>query len=137
MPTETDAELASRLAREAGARLVELREQLWRDGAHSWDVMDSGDAASQRFLADELARHRPDDAVLSEEGVEDPRRFDRDRVWIDHRGQTVARYIRSYDRGLWFPPPLLRPEPSAAPVARLVAPTVAPPELTDYAELCA
>jgi 3'(2'), 5'-bisphosphate nucleotidase len=82
MPAETDAELASRLAREAGERLVELREQMWRDGAHSWDVMDSGDAASQRFLAAELARHRPDDAVLSEEGVEDPRRFDRDRVWI-------------------------------------------------------
>jgi hypothetical protein len=65
-------------------------------------------------------------------------RFDRDRVWIDHRGQTVARYIRSYDRGRWFPPPQLRPEPpAAAPVARLVAPQVAPPELADYAELCA
>jgi len=65
-------------------------------------------------------------------------RFDRDRVWIEHRGQTIARYIRSYDRGRWFPPPQLRPEPpAAAPVARLVVPQVAPPELTDYAELCA
>ena len=65
-------------------------------------------------------------------------RFDRDRVWIAHRGKTVARYIRSYDRGLWFPPPLLRPEPPApAAAARLVVPPVAPPELTDYAELCA
>ena len=82
MPAETDAELASRLAQEAGERLVELRERMWREGAHSWDVMDGGDAASHRFLVDELARHRPDDAVLSEEGVEDPRRFDRDRVWI-------------------------------------------------------
>ena len=82
MPPETDAELAARLAREAGTHLVELRERMWSEGAHSWDVMDGGDAASQRFLADELARHRPDDAVLSEEGVEDPRRFDRDRVWI-------------------------------------------------------
>ena len=26
-------------------------------------------------------------------------RFDRDRVWIVHRGETVARYPRSYDRG--------------------------------------
>jgi len=65
-------------------------------------------------------------------------RFDRDRVWIDHRGQTVARYIRRYDRGLWFPPPMLRPEPPpVAAVAHLVVPAVAPPELTDYAELCA
>jgi transposase len=65
-------------------------------------------------------------------------RFDRDRVWICHRGQTVARYIRSYDRGRWFPPPQLRPEPpAAAPVARFVVPQVAPPELADYAELCA
>jgi hypothetical protein len=65
-------------------------------------------------------------------------RFDRDRVWICHRGEIVARYIRSYDRGLWFPPPVLRPEPpAAAPVVRWVVPAVAPPELADYAELCA
>jgi hypothetical protein len=65
-------------------------------------------------------------------------RFDRDRVWICHRGETAARYIRSYDRGRWFPPPQLRPEPPvAAPVAQLVVPAVAPPELSDYAELCA
>ena len=67
-------------------------------------------------------------------------RFDRDRVWIVHRGQHVARYVRSYDRGLWFPPPQLRPEPPAptAPVAQLVvAPAITPPELSDYAELCA
>ena len=44
--------------------------------------MDHGDTSSQRFLADELARLRPDDAVLSEEGLEDPRRFEQDRVWI-------------------------------------------------------
>ena len=44
--------------------------------------MDGGDTASQRFLADELERVRPDDAVLSEEGLEDPRRFVVDRVWI-------------------------------------------------------
>jgi transposase len=64
-------------------------------------------------------------------------RFDRDRVWISHRGQTVARYPRSYDRGGWFPPPRLRPEPPPAPVARPVIAAVAPPELSDYAELCA
>ncbi|MDQ3737836.1 MAG: 3'(2'),5'-bisphosphate nucleotidase CysQ [Actinomycetota bacterium] len=80
--TETDAQLASRLATEAGVRLVELRQRMWAAGAVSWEVMDGGDMASHLFLADELAIARPDDAVLSEEGVEDPRRFEVDRVWI-------------------------------------------------------
>jgi hypothetical protein len=65
-------------------------------------------------------------------------RFDRDQVWILHRGQEVARYRRSYEQGLWLPPPILRPEPPAAP-APVLPPSiaVAPPELADYAELCA
>ncbi len=79
---ETDAELAIRLAAQAGRGLLVVREQLVDGGAHPWQVMDGGDTASQRFLADELTRLRPDDAVLSEEGLEDPRRFTVDRVWI-------------------------------------------------------
>ena len=61
---------------------MELRDRMWKDGAHTWQVMDGGDTSSQRFISDELQRLRPDDAVLSEEGLEDPRRFTRDRVWI-------------------------------------------------------
>jgi hypothetical protein len=65
-------------------------------------------------------------------------RFDRDRVWIAHRGGVVARYVRSYDRGQWFPPPRLRPEPPPpAELVALRAPAAAAPELADYAELCA
>jgi transposase len=64
--------------------------------------------------------------------------FDRDRVWIAHRGQEVARYRRSYEQGLWLPPPIMRPEPPAAPPPlELPRVAVTPPELTDYAELCA
>jgi 3'(2'), 5'-bisphosphate nucleotidase len=44
--------------------------------------MDTGDLSSHRFLVDALQAARPGDAVLSEEGVEDPRRFAVDRVWI-------------------------------------------------------
>ncbi len=64
--------------------------------------------------------------------------FDRDQVWIVHRGQEIARYERSYEQGVWLPPPIIRPEPPAVPPP-LVLPrlTVAPPELADYAELCA
>ena len=79
---ETDAQLATRLAVEAGQLLVNVRSELTGAGAPSWQLMDSGDLASHRFLVDELARCRPDDAVLSEEGLEDPRRFTADRVWI-------------------------------------------------------
>jgi 3'(2'), 5'-bisphosphate nucleotidase len=83
MPSpESDAQLASRLAREAGAVLLALREQMHTDGASTYDIKNAGDAASQRFLAEQLAEHRPDDAVLSEEGKEDTRRYDADRVWI-------------------------------------------------------
>jgi transposase len=64
-------------------------------------------------------------------------RFDRDQVWICHRGVEVARYARSYEQGVWLPPPIMRPEPPAAPPPVLAQSTVAPPELADYAELCA
>jgi transposase len=65
-------------------------------------------------------------------------RFDRDQVWIVHRGVEVARYGRSYEQGVWLPPPSMRAEPPTAPppviLPRIV---VAAPELADYAELCA
>ena len=79
---ESDTELATRLAGEAGVLLVELRQDLQARGMPQWDVMDHGDAAGHRFIADELRAHRPHDAVLDEEGAEDPRRFEADRVWI-------------------------------------------------------
>ncbi len=63
--------------------------------------------------------------------------FDRDQVWISHRGVEVARYRRSYEQGVWLPPPIMRPEPPSARRRSLLPPiTVAPPELADYAELC-
>ena len=65
-------------------------------------------------------------------------RFDRDQVWIVHRGQEVARYPRSYEQGLWLPPPITRLDPpTVQPSVVLPQLTVAPPELADYAELCA
>jgi 3'(2'), 5'-bisphosphate nucleotidase len=80
--SETDAELAVRLAIEAGRQLVEIRGQMFDDGLGHWEVMDTGDMVSHQFIGAELARLRPDDPVLDEEGKEDPRRFGADRVWI-------------------------------------------------------
>jgi hypothetical protein len=65
-------------------------------------------------------------------------RWDRDRVWIEHRGQRVGDYERSYLAGTWQPAPRLRPEPpTPARLAPVASPAVIPPELGDYAALCA
>ena len=82
MSTESDAQLATRLAVEAGHVLLGVREELNGRGAPSWQVMDNGDLAAHRFLLKALTEAHPGDAVLSEEGVEDPRRFSTNRVWI-------------------------------------------------------
>lgn len=65
-------------------------------------------------------------------------RWDRDRVWVEHQGQRVADYTRSYEHGIWQPAPRMRPEPPpAAELVPISGPAIVPPELFDYAELCA
>jgi hypothetical protein len=62
----------------------------------------------------------------------------REAVWISHRGSEVARYARSYEPGSWQPPPRMRPEPPPLPVPQEInLPDVPPPELAEYAALCA
>ena len=80
--TASDADLARRLAVEAGQLLVQVREEMTARNASSWQVMDTGDIASHRSLVEQLRITRPDDAVLSEEGADDPRRATAERVWI-------------------------------------------------------
>ena len=65
-------------------------------------------------------------------------RADRDFVWLAHRGREVARYRRSHEPGSWQPAPRPRPKPPQplAP-ARIAVPPAVPPELSDYAALCA
>jgi 3'(2'), 5'-bisphosphate nucleotidase len=77
-----DHRLASVLAVEAGRLLVELRDRSDAGERFSGGVGDAGDVAAHRFLVRRLSEERPDDAVLSEEGVDDPRRLHADRVWI-------------------------------------------------------
>jgi 3'(2'), 5'-bisphosphate nucleotidase len=75
-----DHELAAELATRAGELLLTVREE-YAD-AEQRERKDAGDSRSQAFLAAELGRARPDDAVLSEEAVDDPARLRADRVWI-------------------------------------------------------
>ncbi|MBX5486950.1 MAG: 3'(2'),5'-bisphosphate nucleotidase CysQ [Mycolicibacterium hassiacum] len=76
----TDHEVAARLATEAGRLLLAVRDEL--AGASEVERKAAGDKRSHDFLMSALAAERPDDAVLSEEGVDDPRRLAAERVWI-------------------------------------------------------
>lgn len=82
MVNENDHQLAARLAREAGEVLVALRHQMFQDRRPTWQVRDEGDMVSHHYLVDALAKARPDDAVLSEEGRDHPNRLRADRVWV-------------------------------------------------------
>jgi 3'(2'), 5'-bisphosphate nucleotidase len=77
---DTDHEVAARLATEAGELLLAVREEL--ADATAADRKTAGDKRSHDYLMEALARERPDDAVLSEEGVDDPVRLSAQRVWI-------------------------------------------------------
>jgi 3'(2'), 5'-bisphosphate nucleotidase len=76
--TADDHLLARELAGQAGRRLLELRSR----GGEPDLLRKAGDRLSHEFLAAELAARRPADAVLSEEGADDPARLAADRVWI-------------------------------------------------------
>jgi 3'(2'), 5'-bisphosphate nucleotidase len=73
-----DHALAADLAERAGHLLLTLRAR----GGDPDALRNAGDRQSHEFLMAELARERPDDAVLSEEGIDDKARLAADRVWI-------------------------------------------------------
>lgn len=75
-----DHELARQLADEAGAELLRLRAE--RGFADPKSLRDEADQLSHRLLVKRLSETRPGDAVLSEEGKDDPARLDSRRVWI-------------------------------------------------------
>jgi 3'(2'), 5'-bisphosphate nucleotidase len=73
-----DHRLAHDLAAQAGDLLLALRA----DGGDPRELRDAGDRRSHEFLASQLSELRPGDAVLSEEGRDNPARLAADRVWI-------------------------------------------------------
>lgn len=72
MKTMDDHTVAATLAAEAGALLLEIRDE---GGA-------AGDEQANELLLRRLKELRPHDAVLSEESADNPIRLGRDRVWI-------------------------------------------------------
>lgn len=75
-----DHEVAAQLAGHAGELLLAVRDELSQ--ATEGERKAAGDKRSHDFLMDALARERPGDAVLSEEGADDPVRLQARRVWI-------------------------------------------------------
>jgi 3'(2'), 5'-bisphosphate nucleotidase len=74
----SDEELARYLAEAAGALLVRLRET----PGEPEQLRSMGDRESHTWLMEQLAVLCPGDAVLSEEGADDPARLAAERVWI-------------------------------------------------------
>ena len=71
-----------RLAHDLAARAGDLLLALRADGGDPRELRDAGDRRSHEFLASQLSELRPGDAVLSEEGRDNPARLAADRVWI-------------------------------------------------------
>ena len=76
----TDHGLAARLATQAGQLLLQTRQEF--ANATASERKAAGDKRSHDFLMHALTSERPGDAVLSEEGIDDPARLSKDRVWI-------------------------------------------------------
>ncbi|MCW2688343.1 MAG: 3-phosphoadenosine 5-phosphosulfate 3-phosphatase [Mycobacterium sp.] len=76
----TDAALAAELAHDAGELLLTVRDEV---GFYDpYDLGDAGDKRANVLILDRLKVERPDDAVLSEEAVDDLARLRSGRVWI-------------------------------------------------------
>lgn len=74
-----DADLARRLAVEAGRLLMRLRDN---EDTDAKALGSEGDRAANTLILDALRRERPDDAILSEEETADPARLKSSRIWI-------------------------------------------------------
>jgi 3'(2'), 5'-bisphosphate nucleotidase len=76
--TESDEQLAERIATAAGAILLALRSE----GLEGKVLGQAGDAAANAMLCRELGAARPADAILSEEEKDSAARLAHRRVWI-------------------------------------------------------
>ena len=145
----TDHELAALLATEAGRLLLDVRAE-FADAA-AQDRKDAGDKRSHDFLMAALAAERPDDAVLSEEGIDDPVRLSAQRVWIVdpldgtrefseldrtdwavhvalwEAGELVAGAVALPAQGITLATPSVAAPPPAPPVPRIVVSRTRPP----------
>jgi 3'(2'), 5'-bisphosphate nucleotidase len=145
----TDHDVAARLAAAAGRLLLEVRIELAE--ATAGERKAAGDKRSHDFLMEALAVERPGDAVLSEEGADDPVRLSADRVWIVdpldgtrefselgrddwavhvalwQAGELVAGAVALPAQGITLATPSVGPLPPAPDTPRIVVSRTRPP----------
>ncbi|WP_139589114.1 3'(2'),5'-bisphosphate nucleotidase CysQ [Mycobacterium ulcerans] len=146
-----DHAVAAWLATEAGRLLLGVREEF--AAAEGAQRKAAGDKRSHDFLMDKLAAERPGDAVLSEEGADDPVRLRSERVWIAdpldgtrefselgrvdwavhvalwQAGQLVAGAVALPAQGITLATPHVEPPPAAPDRPRIVVSRTRPPAI--------
>lgn len=82
----TDAELSLDVAREAGRLLIDVRRSFGALDPHDRErsrlLRDTADREAHLLIERRLASARPEDVLLSEEGIGDDTRLSAARVWI-------------------------------------------------------
>jgi 3'(2'), 5'-bisphosphate nucleotidase len=73
---------AARIATLAGEALLEIRNRMVAEGTTSGMLKYAGDRSGHELIVRELAAQFPDDAVLSEEGLDHDERLSAPRTWI-------------------------------------------------------
>ncbi len=141
-----DSELAAELATRAGDLLLGVRVEF--ADAEVAERKAAGDTRSHEFLMEALSAARPDDAVLSEEGADDPIRLRSERVWIVdpldgtrefseldrddwavhvalwEAGELIAGAVALPAQGITLSTPHVAPPPSSGPAASGLPPRI-------------
>ncbi|SON62175.1 3'-phosphoadenosine 5'-phosphate phosphatase [Mycobacterium simulans] len=131
--------------------LVGVREEF--ADADARERKAAGDKRSHDFLMEALASERPGDAVLSEEGADDPARLRSERVWIVdpldgtrefselgrddwavhvalwQSGELIAGAVALPAQGITLATPHVAPPPVAADKPRIVVSRTRPPTI--------
>ncbi|KUI13436.1 3'(2'),5'-bisphosphate nucleotidase CysQ [Mycolicibacterium acapulense] len=147
----SDHDLAAELATAAGKLLLDVRDEL--ADVTTAERKAAGDKRSHDFLTEALAAERPDDAVLSEEGADDPVRLTAERVWIVdpldgtrefselgrddwavhvalwQAGELVAGAVALPAQGMTLATPTVTPPPPQPETPRIVVSRTRPPAI--------
>jgi 3'(2'), 5'-bisphosphate nucleotidase len=93
-----DHELALEIATRAGEIVMDIRKATPidpSDNEAAKKLAVTADLTSNDYLLEQLAIHRPEDAVLSEESADSDNRLSADRVWIIDPVDGTYEYARS------------------------------------------
>ena len=104
--TQGDATLAQEIAAEAGRTLNALRVATAAAATadsplDEGSLRSAGDAAAQANISAALTTARPEDAVLSEEAADDPRRLRAEHVWIIDPLDGTREFGERDGAGVW------------------------------------